>query len=146
MVEIIEHGNIFDSKCQTLVNTINCVGVMGKGLALAMKQRYPNMVKPYEVLCDKGLISIGKLWIFDNTNDGKWILNFPTKNHWKYPSKIEYIEKGLKKFVENYKNKGITSCAFPLLGCNNGKLNKEDVLPLMMSYLNQCDIPIEIYI
>ena len=76
----------------------------------------------------------------------KWILCFPTKEHWKNPSKIEWIEYGLQHFVETYKEKGITSIAFPMLGCNNGKLKKEDVLPIMEKYLAICDIKVEIYL
>lgn len=72
-------------------------------------------------------------------------LEFPTKTHWKLPSEYEYIEKGLQKFVETYKEKGITSIAFPLLGANNGGLDGKKVEELMISYLSQCDIPIEIY-
>ena len=73
------------------------------------------------------------------------MLNFPTKNHWKFPSEISYIKLGLQKFVDTYKEKGITSIAFPLLGTHNGGLSKEEVLPIMISYLSKCDIPIEIY-
>lgn len=72
-------------------------------------------------------------------------MNFPTKTHWKLPSEYDYIEKGLQKFVETYKEKGITSIAFPLLGANNGGLDSKKVEELMISYLSQCDIPIEIY-
>ena len=143
MVKVLYDGNIFNSKCQTLVNTINCVGVMGKGLALEMKRRYPNMFSLYKEHCNNKLLTIGKLWLYKS--DDKWILNFPTKLHWRNPSKIEYLEKGLKKFVETYKDKKITSCAFPMLGCNNGGLDKNQVLPLMTRYLEKCSILIEIY-
>jgi hypothetical protein len=91
------------------------------------------------------LINIGKLWLYKDEPDAPWVLNFPTKFHWKYPSKMEYIEKGLQKFVDTYKEKGITSIAFPLLGTHNGGLNKQEVLNLMQKYLGQCDIPIEIH-
>ena len=87
---IIKNKNIFDSQCQTIVNTVNCVGVMGKGLALEMKKRYPNMFDKYKDYCDKGLIDIGKLWLYKHSDD-KWILNFPTKKHWKNGSEYEYI-------------------------------------------------------
>lgn len=143
-ITVIKNSNIFNSQCQTLVNTINCVGVMGKGLALEMKNRYPEMFSLYQDFCNKQLIDIGKLWIYKS--DDKWILNFPTKKHWKNNSEYEYIEAGMKKFVETYKEKGITTIAFPMLGCNNGGLNKDKVLEIMTKYLIQCeDIIVEIY-
>ena len=142
---IIKNKNIFDSQCQTIVNTVNCVGVMGKGLALEMKKRYPNMFDKYKDYCDKGLIDIGKLWLYKHSDD-KWILNFPTKKHWKNGSEYEYIEEGMKKFVETYKEKGITTIAFPMLGCNNGGLEKDVVIQIMTKYLIKCDnLIIEIY-
>lgn len=138
-------GNIFNSKAQTIVNTVNCVGVMGKGIALVFRLRYPMLFDEYVQLCKKHLITPGKLWIYKGEQDAPWVLNFPTKFHWKYPSKIEYIEKGLVKFVDTYQEKGITSIAFPLLGTHNGGLEKEEVLSLMERYLDKCNIPIEIY-
>lgn len=143
-IEIIK-GNIFNTKAQTIVNTINCVGVMGKGIALVYKLRYPKMFDLYSEYCKSKLIGIGKLWLYKGDPEAPWVLNFPTKFHWKYPSKMEYIEKGLQKFVETYKDKGITSIAFPMLGTHNGGLDKDEVLSLMKRYLSQCDIPIEIY-
>jgi O-acetyl-ADP-ribose deacetylase (regulator of RNase III) len=141
----IVHGNIFNTKLQTVVNTVNCVGVMGKGIALLFKLRYPHMFDLYTDHCKKGSISIGKLWIYKGEKDAPWVLNFPTKFHWKYPSKMEYLEKGLEKFCETYKEQGVTSIAFPLLGAFNGGLDKDEVLMVMTSYLSKCDIPIEIY-
>ena len=89
---------------QTIVNTINCVGVMGKGIALVFKLRYPEMFDKYQELCKSKMIGIGKLWLYKTSESPQWVLNFPTKFHWKYPSKMEYIEKGLielkKKIIE----------------------------------------------
>lgn len=138
-------GNIFNTKMQTIVNTVNCVGVMGKGIALVFKLRYPEMFEKYKELCQSKMIGIGKLWLYKSDSCPQWVLNFPTKFHWKYPSKMEYIEAGLQKFVGTYKEKGITSIAFPLLGTHNGGLSKVEVLSLMYKYLDGCDIPIEIY-
>lgn len=138
-------GNIFNTKAQTIVNTVNCVGVMGKGIALVYKLRYPEMFDIYQDYCKRHLISIGKLWLYKGDDADPWVLNFPTKFHWKYPSKIEYIEQGLKKFVETYEDRGITSVAFPMLGTHNGGLDKDVVRQLMLSYLSKCNIPIEIY-
>jgi O-acetyl-ADP-ribose deacetylase (regulator of RNase III) len=140
------NGNIFNTKAQTIVNTINCVGVMGKGIALVFKLRYPTMFEQYQDYCKQKLIAVGKLWIYKGDSSDPWVLNFPTKTHWKLPSQYEYIEKGLQKFVDTYKEKGITSIAFPLLGANNGGLDKDRVLSIMNHYLSKCDIPIEIYI
>jgi O-acetyl-ADP-ribose deacetylase (regulator of RNase III) len=139
------NGNIFNSKAQTIVNTINCVGVMGKGIALVFKLRYPLMFDIYKRFCDEKHIGIGKLWLFNQQPNTPWVLNFPTKYHWKYPSKMEYIEKGLVKFSETYKEKGIKSIAFPLLGTHNGGLEREEVKLQMIKYLSKCDIPIEVY-
>jgi len=138
MVKIERGKTIFESTAQTLVNTINCVGVMGKGLALEFKNRYPAMFDKYKSFCDKGVFKPGVLWIY-KADDGKWVLNFPTKIDWRNPSKIEYLEEGLKKFVEIWKEKGITSIAFPLLGCTNGGLDPDVVIPLMEKYLNKCE-------
>lgn len=141
---IIKNSNIFNSHCKTLVNTINCVGVMGKGLALEMKNRYPEMFEQYHSFCERNLIDIGKLWLYKT--DDKWVLNFPTKKHWKNNSEYEYIELGMQKFLETYKDKNIKSIAFPMLGCNNGGLNKDKVLEIMTKYLIKCeDIIIEIF-
>ena len=141
----IIHGNIFNAKAQTLVNTVNCVGVMGKGVALVYKLRYPKMYEMYQSFCKQGLISVGKLWIYNSEPNTPWVLNFPTKTHWKLPSEMVYITAGLQKFVDTYKEKGITSIAFPMLGTHNGGLRKEEVLPIMISYLSKCGIPVEIY-
>lgn len=138
-------GNIFNTKAQTIVNTVNCVGVMGKGIALVFKLRYPELFDKYSELCRQKLIQPGKLWIYKSDENVPWVLNFPTKFHWKYPSKIEYIESGLTKFVDTYEQKGITSIAFPMLGTHNGGLDKEEVRSLMLKYLSRCNIPIEIY-
>ena len=139
------NGNIFNTKAQTIVNTVNCVGVMGKGIALVFKLRYPSMFEQYQKYCKQNLIAVGKLWIYKGEPTNPWVLNFPTKTHWKLPSEYEYIEKGLQKFVDTYKEKGITSIAFPLLGANNGGLDKDKIMETMLHYLSKCDIPIEIY-
>ncbi|MDY3521945.1 macro domain-containing protein [Riemerella anatipestifer] len=136
-------GNIFRTEMQTIVNTVNCFGIMGAGLALECKYRYPDMFVRYKEMCDKKLLDIGKLYLYKTHQ--KWILNFPTKYHWKYETKPEYLEKGLAKFLETYKVKGINSIAFPLLGAHNGGLSKEQSLELIEKYLKDIDIPFEIY-
>lgn len=135
--------NIFSSTCQTLVNTVNCVGVMGAGLALEFKRRYPDMYQEYRSLCHSGGMKIGTLWIF-RMND-RWVLNFPTKQHWRGKSKEEYLHAGLKTFMDIYLSEGIESIAFPLLGAGLGGLNPRRSQEIMMSYLGMCSIPVEIH-
>lgn len=132
------------SPAQVQVNTVNTVGVMGKGIALEFKNKYPEMFVAYQRVCEKNLLDIGKLYLWKDSE--KWILLFPTKRHWRSPSKLEYIEKGLQKFVDNYERKGIESIAFPKLGCGNGNLDWADVQPIMEKYLKPLPITVYIYI
>ncbi|MGN0242962.1 MAG: macro domain-containing protein [Lachnospiraceae bacterium] len=141
MLTYIE-GDIFNSPAQVLVNAVNTVGVMGKGIALEFKNRYPDMFKQYKEQCDKHKLVIGKLMLWYAPDH--WILQFPTKEHWRNPSKMEYIEKGLMTFVRKYADYNISSVAFPKLGCGNGELNWNDVKVLMEKYLK--DLPIDVYI
>lgn len=141
MFEYIE-GNIFDSPAQVIVNTVNTVGVMGKGLALEFKNRYPEMFADYRTACEKRQFTMGKLMLWRAPDH--WILMFPTKENWRNPSKLEYIERGLKNFVNSYADKNISSIAFPKLGCGNGELDWNDVKPLMEKYLKP--LPIDVYI
>ncbi len=141
MLTYIE-GDLFNSPAQVLVNTVNIVGVMGKGIALEFKKRYPDMFKHYKEQCDKHKLIIGKLMLWYAPDH--WILQFPTKEHWRSPSKMEYIEKGLMTFVRKYADYNISSIAFPKLGCGNGELDWNDVKILMEKYLK--DLPIDVYI
>jgi O-acetyl-ADP-ribose deacetylase (regulator of RNase III) len=136
-------GDLFQSPAQVLVNAVNTVGVMGKGIALEFKRMFPDMFHQYRDLCEAGKVSIGTLWLYKTSN--KWILNFPTKQHWRHPSRIEYIEAGLSKFAETYSKMGIHSIAFPPIGCGNGQLDfATEVQPLMEKYLRK--LPIEVFI
>ncbi len=142
------HGNIFASNCQTLVNTVNCVGIMGAGIALEFKFRHPEMFEKYAAYCKQGLIAVGKLWLYkpsETSRDKRWVLNFPTKLHWKDPSRREYLEAGLAKFIESYRKRGIESIAFPILGAMNGGIDEEESLKIMREYLRECAVPVEIY-
>ena len=134
-------NTVFNVNAQTIVNTVNCVGVMGAGLALEFQLRFPEMEKDYVERCRKKEVKVGKPCLYKNY-ETVWILNFPTKNHWKYPSKIEWIDEGLKYFSSNYQKGGITSIAFPKLGCSHGGLNWHDVSPLMEKYLQNLDIDV----
>ncbi|MEK0336307.1 MAG: macro domain-containing protein, partial [Nitrosopumilus sp.] len=122
----------------------NCVGVMGKGIALEYKLRYPDMFDNYFKLCERKLLKPGLLQLWTKSNP--WILNFPTKFHWKYPSKLEYVELGLEKFHNIYLEKKISSIAFPLLGVSSGGLEQNSVVDLMYKYFKPLkNIEIEIY-
>ena len=144
MVKIEEiRGSIFDSKCQTIVNTVNCKGFMGKGLALEFRYRYPKMFEVYRKQCEHGEIKTGKLTIWKEATP--WIINFPTKDDWKKPSKMEYIENGLDYLIKHYKEWGIKSIAFPWLGSRHGGLNWQDVRKNLYCYLEITDLEIQIY-
>ena len=140
----IKIGNIFDSKAKTLVNTVNCVGVMGKGIALEFKEKYPNMFDEYVQICERHELKPGQPYYYTDLI-GNSVINFPTKDHWRSPSRLSYIEKGLDWFRDHYSELGITSVAFPPLGCGNGGLSWETVGPLMYKKLSDLPIDIEIY-
>lgn len=136
-------GTVFNAPVKTFVNTVNCAGVMGAGIALEFKLRYPEMFEDYVEKCKVKQMKLGIPRIYEYSED-VWIMNFPTKGHWRFQSKIQWIEQGLKYFAENYKKRDIESIAFPKLGTNNGGLNWDEVKPLMEKYLKNLDI--EIYI
>jgi O-acetyl-ADP-ribose deacetylase (regulator of RNase III) len=137
-------GDIFESQAHVIVNPVNCRGVMGAGLALAFKQKYPDMFTVYQQECRAKKLAIGHPTLYRASKP--WILNFPTKDHWRLPSKLEYIEEGLQFLVANYQNEGIKSIAFPKLGTQNGRLSWEEVGPLMAKYLSQLNVPVYVYI
>lgn len=138
------HGSVFDAPTNTYVNAVNCVGVMGAGIALEFKKRYPDMFAEYKEICDKGYFHIGDIYCHRSGTDA--IINFPTKIHYKNPSKIEWIESGLQTFANSYEYFKIESVAFPALGCGYGGLNWNDVGSLMFKYLNNLDIDVYICI
>ena len=141
-------GDLFKTEMETIVITVNCVGVMGKGIAKALKEHAKPAYDQYRELCDAGEMNLGKSVIYDTPIDdleGKTILFFPTKGHWRSRSELFQIKEGLKHFAENYDDMGIESIAFPALGCGNGGLNWNDVKPVMYEYLEDLDIEIEIY-
>ncbi|MCX6666465.1 MAG: macro domain-containing protein, partial [Euryarchaeota archaeon] len=137
-------GNILDSKARTLVNTVNCVGIMGKGIALDFKTKYPDMYQQYQKKCERNEVKPGEPYIYTDLN-GTRIVNFPTKNHWKDYSNMDDVIKGLDIFIKKYKEWGIKSVAFPPLGCGNGGLDWEYVGPIMYNKLKDLDIDIELY-
>ena len=137
-------GNIFASQMQTLVNTVNCVGVMGKGLALEFKKRFPDVYKDYVVRCREKQVHLGEPYLYRRLLP-PWILNFPTKDHWRSVSRLSDIIDGLEYLERHYREWGITSLAVPTLGCNNGQLEWRVVGPTLYRYLCRFDIPVELY-
>jgi O-acetyl-ADP-ribose deacetylase (regulator of RNase III) len=140
----VVRGDIFASAAQTLVNTVNCKGVMGAGLAKEFKRRWPGMYRVYRDACRRGDVRIGYPLLC--IMQGKWILNFPTKDHWRGRSKLEYIERGLTTVVAHYQEWEIESIAFPQLGTSLGGLAWSDVWPTMKELLEYLPIPVEIYV
>lgn len=133
-------GNILDTECKYILNPVNCVGTMGKGLALQIAKAYPESVGPYKEDCNDGSLSIGHLTDFKAKN-GKIIINFPTKNHWRDPSKYRYIESGLENLVYHIKHSGHEnshlSFAIPPLGCGLGGLKYDFIHELIQIYLSE---------
>lgn len=147
MFKYLQNQNIFNLNTEAVINTVNCVGVMGKGLALQFKQKFPENFKVYKKKCINGEINIGKMFIFNNglINKPKFIINFPTKKHWREKSQLAYIEKGLqdlKKVIIDYK---IKSISIPPLGCGLGGLKWKDVKNLIIESLSDLDICIVLY-
>lgn len=137
-------GNIFNSDAMAVVNTVNCVGAMGKGIALDFKLRFPEMFKEYQKICFKHILKPGQILPYRKSKP--IILNFAIKDDWKDPSKVEWVEETLQKFVLNYKTMGITSIAFPWMGAMNGGIPLETIKELTRKYLsNLPDIDIEVY-
>ena len=127
----LAHGDLLNQEVDAIVNTVNTVGVMGKGIALQFKQKWPENFKAYAKACEREEIKPGKMFIYDAGGllRPRYIINFPTKRHWREPSRIEDIDAGLKDLVEQVKDLKIKSIALPPLGCGNGGLDWSDVRP-----------------
>ncbi len=141
-------GNILDSSAQALVNTVNTVGVMGKGIALQFKKAYPNNYKAYKQACKNDKVEIGKLFVTtdSNTNSGeKIIINFPTKKDWRKPSEYAFVEAGLKDLVQVIEGYNLESVAIPPLGSGNGGLEWEKVKKIIHQYLSNLSTDILVY-
>ncbi len=137
-------GDLFKSPAPVLVNTVNTAGAMGKGVAREFKRLLPDMFQQYREICEDKKFDIGNLFLYKTLN--KWVLNFPTKKHWRNPSRPEYIEKGLQKLVSIYLDVGIYDLAMPLLGCGHGELDwPTQVRPIVEKYLKNLPINVFVY-
>ena len=136
MIEFTE-GNLLEADVEAVVNTVNTVGIMGKGIALMFKDRFPANFEAYARACAAGEVRLGKMYVTENEEllGPRWIINFPTKTHWRVKTKIEWVEDGLKDLVRTIVQKDIRSIAIPPLGCGNGGLDWRDVGPLIASAL-----------
>ena len=138
-----DDGTVFNVGTEAVVNAVNCVGVMGTGLALEFRLRFPEMFIEYERRVEDSSLALGKLHYYQDSS-GITIVNFPTKNHFRAPSRLEWIERGLQNFVETYDKWGFTSIAFPSLGTGYGGLRWQDVQPLMECYLRDLNLDVVI--
>ncbi len=141
-------GNLLDSSAEALVNTVNTVGVMGKGIALQFKQAFPHNYEVYRQACLNGSLQTGQLLTVTDTDlllGERLIINFPTKRHWKSPSTYEYVETGLASLVAFLKTNPVKSLAMPALGCGNGGLDWKLVKPMIEKHLGELDLSVWIY-
>ena len=142
-------GNLMQAPVEALVNTVNTAGVMGRGIALQFKQAYPTMFRAYEAACKADQVKLGQMHVFDLgglAGGPRWIINFPTKGHWRAASQIKNIEAGLQDLVETIKRLGIRSIAIPPLGCGNGGLDWNDVRPLIEAAMHELpDVRVLVY-
>ncbi len=142
-----KEGNIFDARAEALVNTVNTVGVMGKGIALQFKYAFPENYKIYKAAAEKNEIVVGEVQVVpvNNLNSVKFIVNFPTKNHWRNPSKLQWIKDGLSDLHDKIYLFNIKSIALPPLGCGNGGLEWNVIKPVIEEFLSDLNIDIIVY-
>lgn len=131
-------GNLLEAEVDAVVNTVNTVGVMGKGIALMFKERFPENFRAYAAACKAKQVEVGRMFVTPSNelSGPKWIVNFPTKQHWRYPSKPEWIEDGLKDLSRIIAEKKIQSIALPPLGCGNGGLSWDLVKQMIETELS----------
>jgi O-acetyl-ADP-ribose deacetylase (regulator of RNase III) len=136
-----EHRNLLEAPADALVNTVNTVGIMGKGLALQFKQAYPGNFRAYESACRRGEVHLGKMFTYETgrLDRPRFVINFPTKGHWRSRSKLSDIKAGLDDLRDVIRERHIDSIAIPPLGCGNGGLDWRDVRPLIVEAL--ADLP-----
>jgi O-acetyl-ADP-ribose deacetylase (regulator of RNase III) len=144
----LTRGNLIDADVEALVNTVNTVGVMGKGIALQFKEAFPENYKAYLAACKAGKVQIGRMFVTRNSlvTNPRWIINFPTKKHWRFPARIEWIQEGLEDLKRVVREEGIGSIAIPPLGCGNGGLEWEVVRREILSTMTDlADVEILVY-
>jgi O-acetyl-ADP-ribose deacetylase (regulator of RNase III) len=126
-----KRGNLLSEDTEALVNTVNCVGIMGRGIALAFKKAFPANFTEYEDACSRGEVQPGRMFVHDTRQitNPRYIINFPTKRHWRNPSRISDIDTGLIALVAEIQERDIRSIALPALGCGNGGLDWDEVRP-----------------
>ncbi|MBO4700916.1 MAG: macro domain-containing protein [Alphaproteobacteria bacterium] len=145
-MQFIQDGDIFKAETEAVVNTVNCVGIMGKGIALQFREKYPENYKSYKHACDNGKVVVGKMFVTKNgLLKPNYIINFPTKEHWRGKSKLEYIETGLDDLKLVLQKYNIKSVAIPPLGAGNGGLDWLTVKQLIIQKLNDLDTDIIIF-
>jgi O-acetyl-ADP-ribose deacetylase (regulator of RNase III) len=134
-------GNLLEADVDAVVNTVNTVGIMGKGIALMFKERFPSNFEAYVRACVSGDVRIGKMFVTENKEllGPRWIINFPTKTHWRAKTQVEWVREGLKDLNRVIVENNIGSIAIPPLGCGNGGLNWQDVRPLIETALDELD-------
>lgn len=126
----LAQGNLLDAKVDALVNPVNTVGVMGKGLALQFKKAFPANTRAYEAACKRGEVRVGAMFVFETGREcPRFVVNVPTKEHWRSPSKMAYVDDGLVALVAEVRARGIRSIAIPALGAGLGGLAWDDVRP-----------------
>lgn len=133
MIDYVQ-GDLLAANAEALVNAVNIVGVMGKGIALQFKRSYPGVFKSYERACKAGELRLGRVFVCELPRHAvrpRWIVNFPTKGHWRDRSQLADIESGLADLVATVHRLELRSIAIPPLGCGNGGLNWQDVRPLI---------------
>ena len=132
-------GNLLDAKAEALVNAVNTVGVMGKGIALMFKEAFPENFREYADACKNKQIRVGYVFVTERRNGTggpKWIVNFPTKQHWRNPSKLEWIRDGLQDLKKFLVDNNVRSIAVPALGSGNGRLDWQIVKPVIQEALD----------
>ena len=141
-------GNLLDAEVEAVVNTVNTVGVMGKGIALMFKEAFPENLKEYVAACKREDVKVGLMFVTERRQlmGPKWIINFPTKKHWRHPTKMEWITEGLQDLRRFVEEKNIRSLAVPPLGCGAGGLDWNDVRPAIEEALNAlADVNVIVY-
>jgi O-acetyl-ADP-ribose deacetylase (regulator of RNase III) len=140
------HGDLVTAEVEALVNPVNTAGVMGKGLALQVKNAFPDVFAEYARACEQGRLAVGRMHVVHRSSPPRFVINFPTKQHWRQRSKLEYIESGLVDLVTQVRELRIASIAIPPLGCGLGGLSWRDVRPrIVEAFEHAPDVRVVLY-